>query len=105
MGQKKMKTRMKKWAHYRAKIIDTPDSKFGKRKNLELSTSKEDEAMINRTAPSKGAISMEDLGAKKRHSTPYRIYRKRKTMWLVGKCFLLALTLGGFAAWFFLWVK
>jgi len=96
---------MQKWAHYRAKIMETPDNKFAKRKRLELSTSKEDEAMINNTAPSKGAISMEDLGAKKHHSTPYRIYRRRKMVWLVGKCLLLAVALGGFTVWFFLWVK
>lgn len=100
-----MKSRTKKWARYRAKIQNTPDKGFSPRRRLELVTDEGDKEAIEKTAVSKGAISLETVGEKKHHSTPYAIYNKRKSLYLFLKILLLVVVVAGFAIWYVYWVR
>jgi hypothetical protein len=100
-----MKTRTKKWARYRAKIQNTPSVSFSPRKRLTLSTNEGDQEAIAKTAVSKGAISLESVGEKKHHATPYAIYKRRKSIYLLLKIALLVIVVAGFVLFYIYWVR
>jgi hypothetical protein len=100
-----MKTRTKKWARYRASIQKTPSEGFSPRKRLTLKTNEGDEEAIAKTAVSKGAISLENVGEKKHHVTPYVIYKRRKTIYFLLKITLLVVVVIGFVLWYIYWVR
>ena len=97
-----MRSRTKKWAHYRAAIKATPEARFPKRKDFIEASSSIDQAAIEQSAKAKGAITSDNL--KNKRATPYTVYAKRKNGLLVFKLSVTLMVAAGFVcAWFF-WV-
>ena len=96
-----MKTRIEKWAKYRAKIANTPDYKF-KNKPHFSSTSKEEAALLYDKASASNAVSVSALPRKK--PTPYGVYLSKRRNALILKFVLLGLTIVGLVLLWFFWV-
>jgi hypothetical protein len=100
-----MKTRMKKWARYRAKIQCRPQKAFKARPTFETDASEEDMAIVSETGLSTKAISLSTFGLKDRKSTPYNVYWKRKSIWLFVKVSLFVIFVVGFVCLYIYWVR
>lgn len=97
-----MKSRTKKWAHYRAAIRKTPDNKFPKRKEIIEDTSATDEDVIASATDALGTIVTS--GTKKKIGTSYSVYTKRKRTQFIFKLVVTALVIIGFILAWNLWV-
>lgn len=96
-----MKSRTKKWAHYRETIKKLPPEKFPKRKDYTEVASISDLAEMNVSAKASNALSDNVRNAK---ATPYAVYQRRRSNLLIFKLVVASLVLAGFVcAWFF-WV-
>ena len=78
-----MKSRTKKWAHYREKIKKLPPEKFSKRKDYTEVASMSDLAAMNGSAKAAHAISNGNLHNVK--TTPYSVYQRRRRNMLIFK--------------------
>ena len=97
-----MKSRTKKWAHYREKIKKLPPEKFSKRKDYTEVASVSDLAAMNGSAKAANAISSGNLRNVK--TTPYSVYQRRRSNMLIFKLAVTFLVVTGLVcAWFF-WV-
>lgn len=97
-----MKSRTKKWAHYREKIKKLPPEKFSKRKDYTEVASVSDLAAMNGSAKAAHAISNGNLHNVK--TTPYSVYQRRRRNMLIVKLATTAVVLAGFICAWFLWV-
>ena len=96
-----MKSRTKKWAHYRETIKKLPAEKFPKRKDYTEVASISDLAEMNVSAKASNALSGNVRNTK---ATPYAVYQRRRSNMLIFKLVVAFLVLAGFiCAWFF-WV-
>ena len=96
-----MKSRTKKWAHYRETIKKLPAEKFPKRKDYTEVASVSDLAEMNVSAKASNALSGNVRNAK---ATPYAVYQRRRRNMLFVKLVVTFVVLAGFiCAWFF-WV-
>jgi hypothetical protein len=102
-----MRTRMEKWARYRAKIVAMPGQKFPKSKRLGRPMGDSDLSYVDSLPKSKNAIRPEAAAAlpSNENATPYAVYKKRKREWLIVKLALLALAVIGFTLLWFYWVQ
>ena len=97
-----MKSRTKKWAHYREKIKKLPAEKFSKRKDYAEVASMSDLAEMNVSAKAANAIS--GNASHNTKATPYSVYQRRRRNMLFVKLAVTFVALVGLAcAWFF-WV-
>ncbi len=97
-----MKTRMEKWAKYREKIKNTPESKF-KKKPFFVSSSEEEAAAILEKGNVSSAVTMNSLP--KKRLTPYGVYLSHKRNVFIMKLILLCLAIVGMILLWLLWVR
>jgi len=102
-----MRTRMEKWAHYRAKIAAMPEEKFPEAKRTGRPMGDRDLSFVESLPKSKNAIRPESTMAlpSDHKATPYAVYEKRKREWLIVKFALLAIAIIGFTLLWFYWVQ
>ncbi len=96
-----MKTRIEKWAKYRAKIANTPDYKFKSKPHFSP-TSKEEAALLLDKASASSAVNVSALPKKK--PTPFGVYLSKKRNALILKFVLLGATIIGLILLWFFWV-
>jgi len=100
-----MRTRVEKWAHYRARIKRTPDKKFPHR-TIEVRQTHADQVALSQTAASSSAIAYQTLPTlKTKKPTLYVVYARRKRIWLVIKITSFALVAIAFVCLWFWWVE
>lgn len=92
-----MKSRMKKWARYRAQIRKTPEDKFPKRKDFAQMASSSDMATIKQATAAEGTITG------KRY-TLYEEYARRKRASLIFKLSVVGVAVVAFVVVWFAWV-
>jgi hypothetical protein len=97
-----MKSRTKKWAHYRESIKKLPAEKFPKRQDYSNVASLSDLAEMNVSAKAANALSGNDSRNSK--ATPYAVYQRRRRNMLIFKLATTAVVLAGFICAWFLWV-
>ncbi len=99
-----MRTRVAKWARYRAKIKNTPDQKFPRRA-ADVPQTESDAAVFSQTLAHGAALTYEALPSLKRKKPLlYATHVRRARVWLIVKIVALALAIAGFVALWFLWV-
>lgn len=92
-----MKTRMKKWARYRAQIKKTPEDKFPKRKDFAQVASSSDMATIKQATAAEGTITGKKY-------TLYEEYARRKRASLIFKLSVVGVAVIAFVIVWFVWV-
>jgi len=100
-----MRTRVEKWAPYRARIKRTPDKKFPPR-TIEVRQTHADQVALSQTAASSCAIAYQTLPTlKTKKPTLYVVYARRKRIWLIIKITSFVFVAVVFVCLWFLWVE
>lgn len=101
-----VRTRIEKWANYRAKITAMPDEKFKAVKRQGTPMGQNDLSFVDSLPKSKNGIRTASSAAAvaNKTATPYAVYEKRKRQWFIAKCVLLLLAIIGFTLLWFYWV-
>jgi hypothetical protein len=99
-----MNTRTRKYKMYRDRIERTPENRFPKPKTVVRSVSHADEEAIQASEKATSAITIKNGALKKKRSTPYGSYAKKKRIWLIVKCVSLILSAAALSCFYFFWV-